>query len=96
MSELQRVIEATISAKRICPQPQKWDQLVRMLPRRGDEPLPPLILAAWWHTSDQQKRERFLDHLQYADEVGALDRVVAFLAALQTDDWHVDELSILS
>ena len=84
-----------MSNGRVCPEPQPWNKLWEMLPereRRGAswEPPPPLILAAWWETSDAEKRERFIEHLRYADRHGALGEVEKFLASLSKDQWHVE------
>ena len=56
---------------RICPQPQKGNELWLILPNRrrkgsGWEPFAPLILAAWWDTSDEQKAERLEHHIRWA------------------------------
>ena len=48
----------------------------------GWEPPLPLILAAWWDTSDTAKRGRFELHLRYAAEHGALDNVEQYLLHL--------------
>jgi hypothetical protein len=78
---------------RICPQPSLWNDLWNLLPDRhrvgaGWEPSLPLILAAWHHTSDADKRERFLLHLQWAEAHGAMESVTSFLDALKPNDWH--------
>jgi hypothetical protein len=72
---------------RICPQPLQWNELYRMLPETkrvgsGREPAPPLILAAWWETSDIEKRERFKQHLCWAHDHDALRIVTKFLHSL--------------
>ena len=48
---------------------------------------PPLILAAWWHTSDEEKRERLALHLRSASDQGKLSEVAAFLVSLPSDEW---------
>lgn len=80
---------------RICPQPQAWSRLWAMLPDRRQvvavwKPSPPLILAAWSHSSDEQKRERFHEHLRWAYEHGALGRIEQFITSLKPDDWHTE------
>lgn len=80
------------SEKKVCPQPQKWNELWEMLPDKkrkglGWEPPTPLILAAWWETTDAQKRERLEQHIKYAAEKGALEKVEAYLRALSLTDW---------
>jgi hypothetical protein len=67
-----------------------------MLPNRqrrgvGWEPPAPLILAAWWNTTDAEKRERFRLHIQWAGDHGALEEVAAMIAALRREDWYTEE-----
>jgi hypothetical protein len=78
---------------RICPQPQRWNELWEMLPEKervgiGWRPSLPLILGAWWHTSDIEKTLRLQEHIEYAASKGVLDRVERFLRNLPTDGWH--------
>jgi hypothetical protein len=81
------------SDKRVCPQPQKWNELWKLLPDRkqistgGWKPPLPLILAAWWHTNDSEKRNRLNEHIQYANEKGVVKEVSNFLHSLSPDDW---------
>jgi hypothetical protein len=78
---------------RICPRPSAWARLYELLPdtRRdgyGFIPAAPFILEAWSETGDQQKHERFVEHLNWAESHGALARVHAFLAELSEEEWH--------
>ena len=78
---------------RVCPQPHAWNRLYDLLPNRrrdgyGFMPAAPLILGAWWETGDEQKRERLVEQLQWADSHGALTTIQAFLATLAEEDWH--------
>ena len=64
----------------------------RMIPKdhRGGgrrDPGIPLILAGWWSTSDEEKRDRFREQLRYAEDRGVLTEVIAFLQELTEDDW---------
>ena len=93
MPTLEEVIALATAGKRVCPMPQRWNELWEMLPDRkrignGWHPSLPLILAAWWETSDTEKRERFITHLRYASEHGVLDQVSSFLSALTFEQWH--------
>jgi len=79
--------------KRVCPQPDKWNELWEMLPERrrighGWEPPLPLILVAWHHTSDLQKMLRLEEHLAWAETHHCLTAVAAFLRNLDEQDWH--------
>ena len=81
---------------RICPQPKLWNEMWEMLPdkkRKGngwDPPLP-LILGAWWHTSDMEKKMRLKQHIEYAAQKGALDEIDDSLRNLTPDQWHKDD-----
>ncbi len=77
----------------ICLHPQQWDRLWEMLPGKtrkssGWDPPLPLILDGWWYSDDDQKKERFLSHLSWADANGAADEVLGFLESLTPDDWY--------
>jgi hypothetical protein len=67
--------------------PTRWNELYQILPntRRigvGWEPAGPLILAARWEASMDQKRERLVEHIRWAHKHGALDTVANFLRSL--------------
>lgn len=80
---------------KVCPQPERWNQVWEMLPNRRQigaswEPSLPLILAAWHHTSDSEKRERLALHLRWAEQNQYLPDVIKFLNALEPKDWHTE------
>jgi len=50
-----------------------------------------LILAAWWEASSYEKKQRFLEHLAWADSHSALDTVVMFLRCLGKQNWYTNE-----
>ena len=57
------VLALAVQDGRICPRPQQWGELWKLLPGRAKhdgvwQPAPPLILSAWWATSDEQKATR--------------------------------------
>lgn len=77
---------------RICPQPQQWHQLWEMLPDRNQEsggwtPSLPLILAAWWSTPWLSKILRLREHIEWADEHGAINEVDSYLRGLTENQW---------
>ncbi len=77
----------------ICPQPMKWNALYQMLPDtkrvgHASEPPAPLILAAWWEASDEAKKNRFLEHLKWAEDHGCMAEVLSFLRGLRHEDWY--------
>lgn len=78
---------------RVCPLPQPWNQLWEMLPDRqrvgdGWEPPLPLILGAWWFSSNLEKMLRLEEHIRWAEQHGHLEQVDAFLRGLAESDWH--------
>ena len=92
-AELEEVLAFSQAEQRVCPQPQRWNELWELLPNKkrvgaGWEPPLPLILGAWWHTSDAEKRSRFLTHIHWAAEHGALPTVTSFIKSLYPEQWH--------
>jgi len=89
---LEEVLAVVQKNKRVCPQPQRWQQLYEMLPQKrkgaGWEPSPPLILAAWWDTPALPKIIRLREHIEWAAAHGCLDEVYSFLCELPEDQWH--------
>lgn len=78
---------------RVCPMPDRWDELWEMLPNKarvggGWEPPLPLILGAWSFSSNYEKIIRFNEHLNYSFESGCLDTVSKFLHSLNEEEWH--------
>ena len=92
-SDLDELLSSCRAADRICPMPQRWNQLYKLLPERrrdgvGWQPPLPLILAAWWETTDSEKQSRFEQHLRWAADHGALPEVIAYLHSLPETEWH--------
>lgn len=96
--KLTALLEYVKSNGQICPQPQQWDELWKMLPDRkrigqGWQPPLPLILGAWWHTSNLEKMMRLQEHIEYAAENGVLDEIDSYLRKLAPDQWYTaDEM----
>jgi hypothetical protein len=96
MTALQELMIQASKDGRVCPQPMVWNRLWELLPDRkrqdaGWEPPLPLILAAWWATSDSDKRERFHLHLRWACERGAAEAVAILLSNMKPEDWHTEQ-----
>jgi hypothetical protein len=95
---LKDVLAYVASRDRICPMPQRWNELYEMLPEKrrvgaGWEPPPPLILAAWYETPALMKIARLQEHLRYAAAHGVLEKVDEFLRALPETEWaHAGEI----
>ena len=88
---LNELLEYVTLHHRVCPQPSRWDELWRMLPLDakidGKMPGMPLILGAWWDTPALLKQMRLREHIEYAQAVGVLHKVDAFLRALPEAEW---------
>ena len=90
---LEALLQYVKSDGRVCPMPNNWDVLWKMLPNRrqkssgGWEPALPLILAAWWDVSALSKMIRLAEHIQYAGDHGVLDQVDQYLRSLKPNQW---------
>ena len=74
---------------RICPKPQQWNKLWEIIQSKTDEKISaPLILAAWWETTDEEKLGRFKYHLNSVEKLNLLNEVLIFLQTLNETDWH--------
>ncbi len=96
MHTLPEVLAEATKMGRVCPKPEHWNRLWSLLPNRrrlgaGWEPPLPLILGAWGHTTDEEKRERFHGHIQWADSSDSLESIAQFIFRLNPDDWHIEE-----
>jgi hypothetical protein len=60
----------------------------RELDGGGWEPPLPLILAAWWISSDDEKRERLSGHIHWAADHGGFAEARSFLLRLPEADWY--------
>lgn len=88
-----KLYESLFVNRRVCPLPIYWNDFWQSLPslkRVGStwSPSPPLILAAWHLASDGEKRARFEEHLEWADQHGSLNEALNFLNTLGEADWH--------
>ena len=89
----QSLIRYSQEHQRVCPQPKHWQTLWEMLPHRNQidghwKPSPPLILAAWHYASDDEKMERFAEHIEWAERHGGIVPIATFLRKLNETDWH--------
>jgi hypothetical protein len=93
INDVDSVLKLCRENGRVCPQPQKWQQLWELLPDKrpigvGWQPSLPLILGGWWHSSDEDKRQRLEAHIHWATEHGGLESVAELLRSLMEEDWH--------
>jgi hypothetical protein len=93
MPDLEELIIYCQSNNRVCPLPQKWNDLYNLLPntRRkdgGSIPSAPLILAAWHYASNRQKMLRLKEHIEWADQHRDLKKISKFIYSLNEEDWY--------
>ena len=89
---IEKLLTFISSESRVCPFANRWNELWNILPNAKANKLPlPLILGAWWDSSDSDKRERLALHIRYASEHGVLEEVAQFLLALSPSEWLYEE-----
>ena len=97
MVTLKQALGEAQKNERVCPQPQKWHELYKLLPnrkRKGNswEPALPLILAAWWDAPAMSKMVRFRKHLEWAHKHECLETIFEFMVRLREEDWfHIGD-----
>jgi hypothetical protein len=74
---LEELLEYVRADGRVCPMPQRWNELRELLPahrkiNNGWDPAPPLILGAWWDTPALLKIACLEEHIRFANSDGAL------------------------
>lgn len=82
---------------RVCPRPERWQELHQLLPvrktPRGEQLAPqPPTGPVWSKTAPLTKRLLFREHIEWAEAQGALEGVMSFLQKMQETDWlHMGE-----
>jgi hypothetical protein len=92
-STLESLLQFVAEDGRVCPMPDYWHRLWEMLPDRrptgsGWNPPVPLILAGWWASNDEIKRERLAAHLRDAAAHGVLAQVDRYVRTLPEKAWR--------
>ena len=90
---LDELITESRRNNRVCPKPDRWQQLFNMLLEgepgvSGKMPSPPLIGQAWLATPSLSKRMSFRDHLEWAGAHGGLEIAASFIKQLREDEWY--------
>ncbi len=83
-------LEAT-RANRVCPKPEQWESLYRLLtaaPNQQSEVAAPLLGVAWADTPSLAKRMCLKDQIQWAAAHGLTDSTYRYLKGLPEDQWH--------
>ncbi len=93
MATLEEALAVAQSNSRICPKPRGWKRLYEMLPDREQGKATrelglPLILAAWYDSTPFSKMWRLREHLEWAEEHGALDDVLKYISTLPESEWY--------
>lgn len=82
---------------RVCPQPAEWMALYDMLPGKVQQgriwqPPPPVSGLAWSATPPMAKRILLRDHIEWAEQHGAIGEVMTYLKSLAETQWyHMDD-----
>lgn len=92
MDSVESLVAYCQQNRRVCPQPQHWNELWEILPNRtrvgaGWQPSLPLILGAWWDTTSLQEMLRLREHIEWADKHGAFHLAREFLTSLPESEW---------
>jgi hypothetical protein len=93
MVTLDDVLTEAKKNNRICPQPDKWNELYNILPDKvregsGWKPSLSLILAAWHDTPHLLKILRLKEHIEWAADHGQVDTIYQFLINLKEEEWY--------
>lgn len=96
MANIDELIQFAQQDNRVCPKADYWNGLWEKLPDKkrvgaGWNPPLPLILAGAYCTSDDEKRDRLVVHLRYAEQKGVLDSIELYLKGLNGDQWVYGE-----
>ena len=89
---LSEIYFETKRENRVCPNPIYWNELHEIIVKadinqRQAPPLP-LILGAWWESSDEDKANRLDELLNWADKNEVGNVAWAYILALKEDEWH--------
>ena len=90
---LQELMDYAVSNNRVCPMPEKWNELWKTLSKEENlqgafKLAPPLILAAWHESTDQEKILRLKEQLIFAEQQGLIDQAESFLHGLNETHWY--------
>lgn len=94
----EELLQECTKNNRICPIPLIWNELYQLAIEANcnlhEPPQLPLILGAWWDTSDAAKAARFIQLIQWSAQHQLSDVLWAYLGLLQESEWHhADELN---
>lgn len=85
-------IDELLINNRVCPNPQIWNKIwERILQESEEEIAKPLILGAWHFTTDNEKKNRFLQHFQKAESLNITEIIMSLLDIPETEWHHINE-----
>ena len=89
---LEEFINEVAKNNRVCPNPNMWN-LLHTLVIESDfnnhtPPNLPLILGAWWDTSDLDKAERLKELIDWCYLTNVSDIAWTFIKSLDESEWH--------
>jgi hypothetical protein len=82
---------------RVCPRPERWNELSKLLPPRktlrGSQQPPVAVTGAAWNvTPALTKRLCFREQIEWAESQGVLEDIVAFMQTMSEQEWlHMGE-----
>lgn len=66
-----------------------WDQIYKLLPTMdGKNPDRPLVLSGWHYSTDNDVRDRFIAHLNWAERAGILPHVLQKFSRLKPGHFY--------
>lgn len=91
-SDKELAIAYASSEGRICPNPQEWIALSKIIGMDdpGRKPVP-LILAGWSFSSDAQKRSRLIEQIEYvfSRKPEISEAFCKMLYSFSEDQWYI-------
>jgi hypothetical protein len=92
-TRLNSLLEFCTRNGRVCPHPLAWEGLWKILIGRKQQvacrvPPRPLILAAWWDSSNREKQARLAQHIRWAYRHQIFEKVDRYIRSLTEDNWY--------
>ena len=90
-----QIITLATTDSRVCPKPAEWSHLYLLLLNvtptgKSFPPRPPIEAPLWKTTSVAVKRMCMLSHIEWAEDIGALELMATYLYELPADRWLLD------
>ena len=77
---------------KICLKGKYWDKAFTLITgsnQRDNSILPnPLILNGWHYSNDEEKSERFIEHLNFAYENGNWEKLMEYFNTVPEEAWY--------